>query len=68
MTRRRPLRPDEMDMNLHYVPRPLIQRAKARASILGLTLKDWLLGLIRKELSKFDPRRDMLPPGDHHDE
>lgn len=50
MSIRRPLRSDEMDLNIHYFPRALAQRAKARAASVGLTLKQWLIGLITHAL------------------
>lgn len=47
---RRPLSPDECDMNVHYFARSLRDRAKARAASLGLTLKEWLTGVMEKAL------------------
>jgi len=40
-----------MDLNLHRMPRSLISRAKSHAAALGLTLKDWVIGLIERALS-----------------
>jgi hypothetical protein len=56
MSYRRKCEPDEMDMNVHYMSRSLVARAKSRAASLGLTLKEWLTGVIERALGVEDKR------------
>jgi hypothetical protein len=39
-----------MDLNLHYMPRSLVARAKSHAASLGITLKEWVIGLVERAL------------------
>ena len=40
------------DVNLRGMDRDLINRSKARAARLGLTLKDWIVGLLKWALDQ----------------
>ena len=52
-----------MDLNLHGMDRSLVQRAKSRAAALGLTLKQWIIGLMEKALKEdqIDSRATLDP-------
>lgn len=62
-----PKHSDEQSVHLHAMPRPLIARAKSRAALLGLTFKEWIIGVITHALSHphdadVTPRTDPLAP------
>ena len=63
MTLRQPNSPDQCDVNMRAFPRTLRDRAKARAASLGLTLKDWIIGIIESALGVTSP----TPPVDSND-
>jgi hypothetical protein len=46
----RPNNPDEQSVHLHYMPRSLMARARAHAASLGITLKEWIIGLMERAL------------------
>jgi hypothetical protein len=46
----RPNNPDEQSVHLHYMPVTLVSRAKVHAASLGITLKDWIIGLMERAL------------------
>ena len=49
---------EEMDLNLHGVPRELVRRAKARAAMRGETLKEWVMGLMEGALGGGDEKSE----------
>ena len=46
----RPNNSDEQSVHLHYMPRSLMTRARAHAASLGITLKEWIIGLMERAL------------------